>query len=157
MNMSTRPFDTYDYVQELIRGGFTQQLAEANMHALIKALDFTIENKLATKEQLQATNEELKKVILKLDSFETRLNGFEAKLDGFESKFATKEELQNAVSRLEKEISKLESFTKEGFYQLEIKIQNLNYKIDQVFLKTIASTGGMITIGCSILGFLIKF
>lgn len=147
MNMSIRPFDTYEYVQALINGGFSQPMAEANMHALVKALDFTIENKLATKEQLQATNGELKKVILKLDEFE--------------AKFATKEELQNAVLKLEKEISKLETYTKERFNSIELKIQNLDHKIDKIFLKTIVATGTMMaimmTITCSVLGFLIKF
>lgn len=131
--MSMRSFDTYEYVQELIRGGFSQELAEANMHALVKAFDFTIEHKLVTQHEFQ-------KVILKLDSFE--------------NKFATKEELQIAVSKIEKGMHQME-------HRLGSKIQNLDHKIDKVFLKTVVtletSMAVMMTLSCSILGYLIKF
>ncbi len=156
MNMSIRPFDTYEYVQELIRGGFSQELAEANMHALVKALDFMIEHKLVTQTEFE-------KVIFKLDSFEN-------KLVAFENKFATKEELQATNEELKKVVLKLNEFenkfaTKEelqtAIHKVEIEIQNIDHKIDKTFLKTVVATGSMMaimmTISCSILGFLIKF
>lgn len=129
MTISALTFDTLEYCNELQKGGFTREQAEAQARAQSKIFSVLIEDHLVSKEEL----EKQVQVLLNHDNeIISLVRGDITRLDG---------KIQNMEGKIQ---------------NVEGKIQSIEHKIQNLGLKLTIRLGSLMVLGITVLSIINK-